>query len=81
MQFKTPEELAILQYCSDVASAAHVELLRYAKPGGQYRRRRAVQSTARTLTGFRPKADTASVEGRSYHQVGENHVAVMAEQV
>lgn len=31
--FKTVEELAILQYCNDIASAAHIELLRYAKPG------------------------------------------------
>lgn len=35
VQFKTPEELSIMQYCNDVASAAHVELLRYAKPGEQ----------------------------------------------
>ncbi len=33
LQFKTPEELAVMQYCNDIASAAHVELLRYAKPG------------------------------------------------
>jgi Xaa-Pro aminopeptidase len=33
MQFKTPEELAVMQYANDIASAAHVELLRYAKPG------------------------------------------------
>lgn len=33
VQFKTPEELAVMQYANDIASAAHVELLRYAKPG------------------------------------------------
>ena len=33
MQFKTAEELAVMQYANDIASAAHVELLRYAKPG------------------------------------------------
>ncbi len=33
MQFKTQEELAVMQYANDIASAAHVELLRYAKPG------------------------------------------------
>lgn len=31
--FKTQEELAVMQYANDIASAAHVELLRYAKPG------------------------------------------------
>jgi Xaa-Pro aminopeptidase len=33
MQFKTAEELAVMQHANDIASAAHVELLRYAKPG------------------------------------------------
>lgn len=78
MQYKTPEELAILQYCSDVASAAHVELLRYAKPGGQDRWRRAVPSTACTLLRCRSMADTSSAECRMYQQVGESLVHVVA---
>ena len=37
---KLPEEVAIQQYCNDIGSAAHVELMRYAKvrtvPGNPY---------------------------------------------
>ena len=32
-QSKLPEELAVIRYCNDIGSAAHVELMRYAKPG------------------------------------------------
>ena len=31
VQVKVPEEVAIQQYCNDIGSAAHVELMRYAK--------------------------------------------------
>ncbi len=32
-QTKLPEELAVIRYCNEIGSAAHVELMRYAKPG------------------------------------------------
>ena len=32
-QSKLPEELAVIRYCNEIGSAAHVELMRYAKPG------------------------------------------------
>ena len=31
LQTKIPEEVAIQQYCNDIASSAHVEVMRYAK--------------------------------------------------
>lgn len=50
LQFKTQEELAIMQYSNDIASAAHVELLRYAKPGeARAHGTRAVQYYSSTL--------------------------------